>query len=484
MGVAEKSITGNLVADPDFHNGFKGLLAEHSGWVSKIRGKIPTDLTGTFFRNGPGTMERGGRQYGHWFDGPGMLNAVTFKDGKAHYKNRYVRTPKYIKENAADKILCRGVGTQREGGFLNNFGHMPTNPANTNVFWHAGKLHAAYEGGQPYKINPETLETIGLDFFDGDLKPTQFMSAHGKINYHTQHFINFGVNVTGVGLKGFKYELEVYNINPAGKIGSTCKVPLDEFPFLHDFGMTENYAIFLISSASMTFLKPLLGLCSMMDTMRLNHLQPVQGIVVDLRTMRVAKQFELPPALIVHFGNSFEQGDDLVTDFMSDTSIHNLTQLADMPHMDCIKGAPFHRYRINTKTWKVSHETYAGVPTGEFPMWDTRDTGYETKHTYYVAPVDDAIFNAVVKVDMETGEGQVRKYGDYCYTSEALFAPRPNAKSDDDGYVISFVYDAKRHGTDIVVLDAKNLDNEIAAVELDHHVPYGFHGHFTPDVFI
>jgi len=65
----------------DFHRGFSGLLEEHSGWLSDVRGAIPPDLQGTFFRNGPGTMEVGGQRYGHWFDGPGMITAVTFRGG-------------------------------------------------------------------------------------------------------------------------------------------------------------------------------------------------------------------------------------------------------------------------------------------------------------------------------------------------------------------------------------------------------------------
>ena len=56
------------------------------------------DLEGTLFRNGPGAMNTGAEAYGHWFDGPGMINAVTFHEGRAHFKNRYVRTPKFLSD--------------------------------------------------------------------------------------------------------------------------------------------------------------------------------------------------------------------------------------------------------------------------------------------------------------------------------------------------------------------------------------------------
>jgi len=78
----------------------------------------------------------------------------------------------------------------------------------------------------------------------------------------------------------------------------------------------------------------------------------------------------------------------------------------------------------------------------------------------------------------------VADYGRDRYTSEALFVPRDGAKSEDDGYLLSFVYDAATHRTEIVILDALDPETEIAAVKLSHHVPFGFHGHFTDRIFI
>ncbi len=104
--------------------------------ADEIQGSIPTDITGTLFRNAPGRLKIGPYKYGHWFDGDGMLNALTINEGRLHYRNRYVRTPKYIEETVAQKILYRGVGTQRPGGFLNNMFRFPGNAANTSVVYH------------------------------------------------------------------------------------------------------------------------------------------------------------------------------------------------------------------------------------------------------------------------------------------------------------------------------------------------------------
>ena len=132
--------------------GFEALEQEYDYPITaaEIHGQIPLEISGTLFRNGPGRLKIGQQKYGHWFDGDGMLNAITLDSGEAHFRNRYVRTPKYVDETAAQKILYRGVGTQRPGGFLNNMFRFPGNAANTAVVYHGDKLLTLWEGGDPW----------------------------------------------------------------------------------------------------------------------------------------------------------------------------------------------------------------------------------------------------------------------------------------------------------------------------------------------
>ena len=103
-------VTGNN-EPPSHHGGLENLDQEFSYWIDDIEGEIPRDLVGTFFRNGPGRQRIGETKYGHWFDGDGMLAAFTFRDGRAHFKNAYVRTPKYIRETESETVCYRGFGT-------------------------------------------------------------------------------------------------------------------------------------------------------------------------------------------------------------------------------------------------------------------------------------------------------------------------------------------------------------------------------------
>ena len=51
-----------------------------------VKGNVPNDLCGTFYRNGPGQLERGGQWVHHPFDGDGMIAAMVFEDSKVKFK--------------------------------------------------------------------------------------------------------------------------------------------------------------------------------------------------------------------------------------------------------------------------------------------------------------------------------------------------------------------------------------------------------------
>ena len=67
--------------------------------------------------------------------------------------------------------------------------------------------------------------------------------------------------------------------------------------------------------------------------------------------------------------------------------------------------------------------------------------------------------------------------GESCQAAEPVFIPKKDAKSEDDGFVVGFVYDEKTDLSDFIILDAQNFsDAPLARVTLPQRVPFGFHG--------
>jgi carotenoid cleavage dioxygenase len=63
-----------------------------------------------------------------------------------------------------------------------------------------------------------------------------------------------------------------------------------------------------------------------------------------------------------------------------------------------------------------------------------------------------------------------------------VFAPASETAGEDEGWVLSIVYDAGRDASDLVILDASDFTGrEAARVHLPQRVPFGFHGWWLPD---
>src|SRR5262245_32992742 len=70
----------------------------------EVIGELPKELSGTFYRNGPNpAFEPPGRY--HWFDGDGMIHAIHLENGRASYRNRWVRSHGLEAERAAGTAL-------------------------------------------------------------------------------------------------------------------------------------------------------------------------------------------------------------------------------------------------------------------------------------------------------------------------------------------------------------------------------------------
>jgi len=62
-----------------------------------------------------------------------------------------------------------------------------------------------------------------------------------------------------------------------------------------------------------------------------------------------------------------------------------------------------------------------------------------------------------------------------------VFVRASDGNGEDEGWVLSVVYDAARGASDLVILDATSFAGPpVATVHLPVRVPYGFHGSWIP----
>lgn len=111
--------------------------------------------------------------------------------------------------------------------------------ANTNILYFNGRLLACKEDAPPYAMDPHTLETIGLETFDGQL-PSVTFTAHPKIDPRSGEMVSFGYEAKGDGTPDICY----FNVSPDGRFTETVWMVSPVVAMIHDFAVTKNWVIF------------------------------------------------------------------------------------------------------------------------------------------------------------------------------------------------------------------------------------------------
>lgn len=435
-----------------------------------VRGEIPDELAGTLYRNGPGRwQDHTGRPLHHLFDGDGMISAFTIADGAVHYRNRYVRTQHYRGRSGT-----RHMGTDAVGGFLANVGRLPTNLANTNVVEHAGHLYALWEGGPPYELDPQTLDTKGLRRFGGELRWIGSYSAHPCFCPSSGDMYNFGVEFIPTP------HLRVYRTDRQGRLKHYRSLSLPYVAMVHDFAITERYLVFLISPIIPDGIPIALGLKPFGDAMKY-HPERGSSFVLIPRDGGEIRRIEYDPVLQFHLSNAYDDRGDVVLDVIT---YHN----GDL--LECISRfrtspldsatSEFTRFRI-TAAGRVIREQVSDRSC-EFPRHHPDREGRPHRYSYVNTRQHlGTMFDEITKIDLadntETSYAAQVPGNSFC---EPVFAPRPGATDEDDGWLLSVEYQAGTRTSRLVILDAGDVAaGPVATAELTHHIPQGFHGNFV-----
>jgi all-trans-8'-apo-beta-carotenal 15,15'-oxygenase len=439
-------------------------------YVAAVEGELPAELSGTLYRNGPGRwQDHTGRPLHHLFDGDGMISAFTIDRGTVRYRNRYVQTQHY-----RGKSGTRHMGTDALGGFLANIGRLPTNLANTNIVEHAGHMYALWEGGPPYEIDAETLETKGLRRFGGELRWMGTYSAHPCFCPSSGEMFNFGVEFLPTP------HLRVYRTDRQGKLKHYRSLSLPYVAMVHDFAITERYLVFLISPIIPDGIPIALGLKSFGDGMKY-HPERGSSFVLIPRDGGDIRRIECDAVLQFHLSNAFDDRGDVVLDVVT---YHNgeLLECISRFRTSPLDNATSEltRFRI-TAADRVIREQLSDRSC-EFPRHHPDREGRPHRYAYFNTRHQlGTMFDEITKIDLsnnaETSYAAQTAGNSFC---EPVFTPRPGATDEDDGWLLSVEYRADTHTSRLVVLDAQDVAaGPVATAALKHHIPQGFHGSFV-----
>lgn len=434
-----------------------------------VLGHLPPELEGMFVRNGSNPYFEPLGHY-HWFDGDGMLHAVSLAGGRARYVNRYIRTAALAQEQHAGRALWRGLSDSP----LQNPDRLYKNVANTSVLWHHRQLLALWEMGTPHAVEPRELTTRGPYDFGGVLDHA--FTAHPKVDPVTGELFTFGYSPVR------KPYLRYSVFDREGRRTHATDIDLEVCSAMHDMAITERFVLFL--DLPFTF-----------RLERVKRGEPLAaweperpcrfGVLGKHAAGDTLRWFESSPGYIFHVLNAHEEGDAVVLTAarMDRMDIAAMGAPRGTAERHANSGARLHRWRFDLATGACS-EIALDDATIEFPKVADARVGRPARYGYagrHVRGERVLTLDGVIKYDLERGAQSVCAFPGGGRGGEFVFVPRRGATAEDDGWLVGFVHDGAREASDLVALDARTMDPEpVARVKLPVRIPYGFHGTWVP----
>lgn len=460
---------------PPWLGGLQDLSRDHGFEPLRVEGRLPGRLAGTLYRNGPGRFSAGGKRVPHWFDGDGAISSVRVEGGAALGAARLVRTAGLEREERAGKRLFGGYGTPLARPFRELILKDSKNAANTSVLLWQGRLFATCEGGKPCEVDPESLATLGESTLGGVVVGA--FSAHPHYVASRRATYNFGLTHGASST-----QVDAYELPDQGSPRRIASFPLEGVRANHDFVATDRYLVFAFAPQYVSLLNVLLRGKALISSAAWKAAKGTEIVVVPIDRPSAIRRFRVDAFMLEHVVNAFERGGEVVFDYThypDSDALERFIGGLTSGRVDAPLRAEVRRAVVDPERGTLRSEVI--LPRAvELPRVSPRVEGRSHRYGYYVrfaASTADAPFGALLKQDLETGRVDTYEPGDRRYPGEGVFVPDPDGKAEDDGWLLSMVYDARSDRSHLAILDARAIgDGPVATCHFDHAIPFGFHG--------
>ncbi|GME38234.1 putative lignostilbene dioxygenase protein [Neofusicoccum parvum] len=449
-----------------------------------VRGRIPPEIDGTYYRCMPDALWAPLYDDDVFINGDGAIDALRVRRGRADFKQRFVRTEKFLVERAARRAVYGRYRNRHTDD--PRVRHRVHSTANTHVVYFERQLLALKEDSRPYAMDPDTLETKGNYDFRGQYGCPTF-TAHPKVDPATGELAAMGYEAKGDATTDVAY----YLFSAAGEKLEECWFQAPFAGMMHDMGLTDRWVVFIVPPLAAV---PLEKLEEGHKHFAWDDERPLAFGILPRRNPKPedVKWFYARNAFYGHTGNTFDGEDGCI---YLDAPLTYGNKFWFFPPLSGDPKLNTQKFKSYYVRWKFDPSAADGswvTPTelinleGEMPKVDDR---YLTKpyNTLFLSMTDTSLnrenaviggtYNSVARCDVNTG-----KYVHWCAgpdtaLHEVAFCPRSPDAPEADGWVITVANRRDIKLTSIFILDtAKIQEGPIAIIELPFRLRAGIHG--------
>ena len=277
-------------------------------------------------------------------------------------------------------------------------------------------------------------------------------------------------------------------VGPDRKLRHKIEIPLPGPRLPHDMALTEHYTILhdfpLWPDAE--------ALAMGRYKVSFHADQPTRFAVVPrYGKPEEIKWFTASPTYMLHVVNAWEEGREVVmvgTPYRTHETDSGEIDARRLERTIHFRQRDFllKEWRFNLDTGETTERVIDDVLNTEFPVINSAYQGRKNRWTYNVlfpqGGREEPRFPGLVKYDLETGGYVAYSAGPQYFYNEPGFAPRDNAVAEDDGYLVTLVWNPTDQQSEIQIFDAKGArmaEGPIARLVLPQRVPHGFHATFV-----
>ncbi|XP_034025908.1 beta-carotene 15, 15-dioxygenase 2, like [Thalassophryne amazonica] len=507
-----------------------------------IQGTIPSWISGSFLRNGPGKFEFGKDRYIHWFDGMALMHRFHISQGNVTYSSRFLRTDSYVQNSEKNRIVVSEFGTMAApdpcknifARFFSRFqAAKVTDNANVNFVKYKGDYYVSTETNYMRRIDPLSLET----------KEKVDWSQYIAVNSATAHphydregaTYNMG---NSYNRSGFLYN--IIRVPPPEATGAAedaadlsgteviCSIRAAEPrnpSYYHSFAMSENYIVFIEQPLKLNLMKLLWYKIQGKSFNKILYWDPRYDTVFHLVNRRTGKESELKyrsaAMITLHQINAFEENGFLVVDMccaddgeiLGEFTLENLRKTSgeemdkfynslcrNLPRRyvlpltvdehtpldqnlvtlcNCKATAKQSKPREVYLTHEELHDDELLQYGGlEFPHINYAEYNGRPYRYFYACGFGHVFGDSLLKMDVHTKKLKVWRYPGL-YPSEPVFVASPGSTEEDDGVVLSVIITPREDNSSfLLALDAKTF-TELGRAAVPVNIPAGTHGMFN-----
>lgn len=454
----------------------------------------------------------------HPYDADGGVLGVTFTgNATATARFRYVRTIAFTNERRKGQRLYTGMDSTRELGYdlaqgLGNDLHTPMfrhhlqpglnkkrkNLSNNRVIYWGKRLLSTWEGGQPYKLDGLALSTEGRSQLGGVLEEKDPFGSKMVIDpvknralmYRLRQDSGYSKLTVFEFKDNFRLVDEGFEPDEEGK----SSIDLPGLAILSDMAATENYSVFVQPAVSTTmqflFNKEPGKFVSVDDAPAMLHLVPRVGTTKEPISLEIPFDGVIESNL--QFCNAYEDGNKIIVDAMRSDGSKKPTASAASAEWPFVSSRADYdskaankslwRYEIDLSTRAVTKKKLSDV---QCHFGSVRPHQSMQKHNDIFMTIgglgdETAPPQGVAKFNCDSGSMDSWTPEPYEFCGEPMFAPKVDAASEDDGYLLTVLFDGKAEKSELLVFESSDISaGPVCRIPLGVGLPHGLHGCFT-----